>query len=103
MYSYLQQTTPSGLNPEKKPKTRMHALTDITGAQLAALAKGTSLISYGKPIKELKTSTGKDGVMTRECWVVPYLRAENTVGQGWPLPAKKVTQKKMPGKGWVVQ
>jgi ATP-dependent RNA helicase DHX37/DHR1 len=103
VYSYLQRSTPSGLNPEKKPKARMYSLTDVSGGQLAGLAKGTPLISYGKPIKELKTSQGSDGVMTRECWVVPYLRAENTVGQGWPLPAKKVTQKKLPGKGWVVE
>ena len=101
VYSYLQRATPSGLNPEKKPKTRMHALTDISGGQLTALAKGTPLLTYGKPVKELKT-TVVDGVMTRECWVVPYLRAENAVGQGWPLPMKKVKQKKT-SRGWVVE
>ncbi|UNI18764.1 RNA helicase [Purpureocillium takamizusanense] len=103
VYSQLQRATPSGLDPEKKPKTRMLALTDVTGGQLSGLAKGTPLISYGKPIKELKTTTLASGEMTRECWVVPYLRAEGTGGQGWPLPAKKVTQKKVAGKGWVVQ
>ncbi|KAL7896725.1 P-loop containing nucleoside triphosphate hydrolase protein [Trichoderma sp. SZMC 28014] len=105
VYAYLQRATPSGaLDSEKKPKTRMHALTDVTGGQLAGLAKGTPLISYGKPIKEVKAqSLGADGAMTRECWVVPYLRAENTAGQGWPLPAQKVKQKKLAGKGWVVE
>ncbi|PON24509.1 hypothetical protein TGAM01_v206440 [Trichoderma gamsii] len=105
VYAYLQRATPSGaLDSEKKPKTRMHALTDVTGGQLAGLAKGTPLISYGKPIKEVKAqSLGADGAMTRECWVVPYLRAENTSGQGWPLPAQKVKQKKLAGKGWVVE
>lgn len=103
VYSYLQRSTPSGLNPEKKPKTRMISLTDVTGGQLTGLAKGTPLLSYGKPIKELKSTQGSDGIMKRECWVVPYLRAENSIGQGWPLPAKKVTQKKLPGKGWVVE
>ncbi|KAG6017533.1 hypothetical protein E4U54_006505 [Claviceps lovelessii] len=107
VYSYLQRSTPSGLDPEKKkPKTRMHCLTDVTGAQLSGLAKDTPLLSYGKPIKEVKApsaSTAADGALTRECWVVPYLRAENTGGQGWPLPAKKVKQKKVPGKGWVVE
>ncbi|XXG99824.1 hypothetical protein Hte_006165 [Hypoxylon texense] len=84
----------------KKPKTRMLALTDVTGAQLAALAKGTPLLSYGKPIKEAKV----DGAATtRECWVVPYLRAEGKGGQGWPLPVRKVTQKKVPGRGWVTE
>jgi ATP-dependent RNA helicase DHX37/DHR1 len=81
----------------------MYSLTDISGAQIAGLTKGTPLLSYGKPIKEIKASTGADGVMTREVWVVPYLRAENSGGQGWPLPAKKVKQKKLPGKGWVVE
>ncbi|KAJ6438393.1 DEAH-box RNA helicase [Purpureocillium lavendulum] len=102
VFSQLQRATPSGLDPEKKPKTRMLALTDVTGSQLSGLAKGTPLISYGKPIKEVKTATSGSGETTRECWVVPYLRAESTGGQGWPLPAKKVKQKKVPGKGWVV-
>ncbi|KAG5950769.1 hypothetical protein E4U53_004440 [Claviceps sorghi] len=105
VYSYLQRATPSGLDAEKKaPKTRMHCLTDVTGAQLSGLAKGTPLLSYGKPIKETKAaSAAADGALMRECWVVPYLRAENTGGQGWPLPAKKVKQRKVPGKGWVVE
>ncbi|KAH7032913.1 P-loop containing nucleoside triphosphate hydrolase protein [Microdochium trichocladiopsis] len=100
IYSNLQRAAPS---PEmlKKPKTRMIALTDITGAQLAALAKGTPLIEYGKPIKEVKVEPGQT---TRECWVVPYLRSESAGGgMGWPLPARKVRQKKVPGKGWVVE
>ncbi|KAL7801937.1 P-loop containing nucleoside triphosphate hydrolase protein [Trichoderma afarasin] len=105
VYAFLQRATPSGaLDSEKKPKTRMHALTDVTGGQLAGLAKGTPLISYGKPIKEVKAQAlGADGATTRECWVVPYLRAENTAGQGWPLPAQKVKQKKVAGKGWIVE
>ncbi|KAK4075736.1 hypothetical protein Trihar35433_2296 [Trichoderma harzianum] len=105
VYAFLQRATPSGaLDSEKKPKTRMHALTDVTGGQLAGLAKGTPLISYGKPIKEVKAQAlGADGATTRECWVVPYLRAENTPGQGWPLPAQKVKQKKVAGKGWIVE
>ncbi|EFY91779.1 DEAH-box RNA helicase [Metarhizium acridum CQMa 102] len=104
VYSYLQRTTQSGLDASKKPKTRMHALTDVTGGQLSGLAKGTPLLSYGKPIKEVKPPAASgEGSMTRECWVIPYLRAENTGGQGWPLPAKKVKQKKVPGKGWIVE
>ncbi|KAK7430347.1 putative ATP-dependent RNA helicase DHR1 [Neonectria magnoliae] len=102
VYSYLQRATQS-LDTVKRPKTRMHALTDVTGGQLAGLAKGTPLITYGKPIKELKSTTGVDGATVRECFVVPYLRAEHTGGQGWPLPAKKVKQRKVPGKGWVVE
>ncbi|KID73485.1 uncharacterized protein G6M90_00g061900 [Metarhizium brunneum] len=104
VYSYLQRATPSGVDVPKKPKTRMHAITDVTGGQLSGLAKGTPLLSYGKPIKEVKPPAASgEGSMTRECWVIPYLRAENTGGQGWPLPAKKVKQKKVPGKGWIVE
>jgi ATP-dependent RNA helicase DHX37/DHR1 len=110
IYSYLQRSALSSVqlaNGDTKlkiPKTRMHALTDITGAQLAALAKGTPLISYGKPIKEVKNTAleaGKGDV--RECWVIPYLRAEGVGGMGWPLPARKVVQRKIPGRGWVVE
>lgn len=107
VYSGLQRSAASGPisidgsgSNTKKPKTRMLALTDITGAQLSALAKGTPLITYGKPIKEVQSAAG---ATVRECWVVPYLRAEGTGGQGWPLPVKKVTQKKVPGKGWVTE
>ncbi|KAI0397321.1 P-loop containing nucleoside triphosphate hydrolase protein [Xylariaceae sp. FL0594] len=105
VYSGLQRSAASGAldmdgNTAKKPKTRMLALTDITGAQLAALAKGTPLLTYGKPIKEVQAAAG---ATTREVWVVPYLRAEGTGGQGWPLPVRKVTQKKVPGKGWVTE
>jgi ATP-dependent RNA helicase DHX37/DHR1 len=100
VYSYLQRasSTVSG----KIPKTRMTALTDIPGGQLAALAKGTPLLHYGKPIKEIK-STNSDTGNVRECWVIPYLRPEGSGVIGWPLPARKVTQKKVPGRGWVVE
>ncbi|KAI1342070.1 P-loop containing nucleoside triphosphate hydrolase protein [Xylariaceae sp. FL0016] len=98
IYSNLQK---AALDPSsvKQPKTRMLAVTDVTGQQLAALAKGTPLITYGKPIKEVKG----DKILEREVWVVPYLRAEGTPGQGWTLPVKKVKQKKVTGKGWVAE
>jgi ATP-dependent RNA helicase DHX37/DHR1 len=104
IYSYLQRAAPAAAATEKIPKTRMHALTDISGGQIAALAKGTPLLSYGKPIKEVMPKVkGEGNGNMRECWVIPYLRAEGTGGLGWPLPARKVTQKKMPGRGWVVE
>ena len=88
----------------KKPKTRMHALTDLTPGQVASLAKGTPLITYGKPIKEVKVGEGADAGKTREVIVIPYLRAEGGAGGiGWPLPARKVKQRKVVGKGWVVE
>ena len=100
VYSYLQRA--SSTVPGKIPKTRMNALTDIPGGQLAALAKGTPLLYYGKPIKEVKISKSELG-NERECWVIPYLRPEGSGAIGWPLPARKVTQKKVPGRGWVVE
>ncbi|GAP91733.1 putative DEAH-box RNA helicase [Rosellinia necatrix] len=110
VYSGLQRSSASGPIEgagAKRPKTRMLALTDVTGAQLSALAKGTPLVTYGKPIKEVQVVAAAAGAAaaasTRECWVVPYLRAEATGGQGWPLPVKKVTQKKVPSRGWVTE
>lgn len=100
VYEYLQRGQPGGAQGERKAKTRMHALTDVTGGQIAALAKGTPLISYGKPIKEVKTS---EGGKVREVWIVPYLRAEGVGGMGWPLPARKITQRRVAGVGWVVE
>jgi ATP-dependent RNA helicase DHX37/DHR1 len=101
VYSGLQRSAASGpMDSVKRSKTRMLAVTDVTGAQLSALARGTPLITYGKPIKEVRATAGAS---TRECWVVPYLRAEGTGGQGWPLPVKKVTQKRVLGKGWITE
>ncbi|GAB1314921.1 putative ATP-dependent RNA helicase DHR1 [Madurella fahalii] len=100
VYSHLQRAGNRGADGTRKAKTRMHALTDLTGAQVASVAKGTPLISYGKPIKEVKD--GKDGDV-REVWVVPYLRAETGGGLGWPLPVRKITQRKVWGKGWVAE
>ncbi|GKT99000.1 deah-box rna helicase [Fusarium langsethiae] len=98
VYSQLQRATQL-VDSTKRPKTRMHALTDVEGGPLSMLAKGTPLITYSKPMKVLKT----EGATVRECVVVPYLRAEGTGGQGWPLPSRKVKQRRVPGKGWVVE
>ncbi|KAM7208767.1 P-loop containing nucleoside triphosphate hydrolase protein [Naviculisporaceae sp. PSN 640] len=101
VYGHLQRAGNAleGKMGGKKPKTRMHALTDLTPNQVAALAKGTPLITYGKPIKEVSLDT-KEGV--REVICIPYLRAEEAFGGlGWPLPARKITQNKVAGQGWV--
>ncbi|KAL1881927.1 putative ATP-dependent RNA helicase DHR1 [Diaporthe australafricana] len=93
IYSHLQKASGG--------RTRMHTLTDVKGGQLASLAKGTPLISYGKPIKEVKLENTEGGKL-REVWVVPSLNAEGKGGWGWPLPARKVTQRRIAGN-WVVQ
>jgi ATP-dependent RNA helicase DHX37/DHR1 len=98
VYSHLQRAATT-IDAVKKPKTRMLALTDVSGAQLAALANRTPLISYGKPVKEEKT----DDPQIRKVWVKPYIRAEGTGGLGWPLPGKWIKQRRVLGKGWVVE
>lgn len=101
VYSQLQRSTQS-VSETKVPKTRMHALTDSTSFTLAGIAKGTPLLEYSKPIGQIKVSSGDNEGATRECTVKMTLKAENTGGQGWPMGEKKVKQKKLAGKGWVV-
>jgi ATP-dependent RNA helicase DHX37/DHR1 len=78
----------------------MFPLTAITGLQLSALAHGTPLIEYGKPIGKTESLGGSPE--RRECWVIPSLKGE-TGSIGWPLPAKKVIQKKDTKQGWVIE
>ncbi|KAH8148146.1 uncharacterized protein LAJ45_07910 [Morchella importuna] len=85
-------------------KVRLRPLTPVTGTQLAALAKGTPLLSYSKPLESVapKVVEGSGG-NSREVWVIP--RMGGAVGRselGWPLPARKVVQQKVAGK-WVVE
>ncbi|KAI0470899.1 P-loop containing nucleoside triphosphate hydrolase protein [Xylariaceae sp. FL0804] len=110
VYSSLQRAAAAPLGSSgstRRPRTRMLALTDVTGQQLAALARGTPLLSYGKPIKEVAVAVAADeGAAQRDVFVVPYLRAEGGGGgggMGWPLPVTKIRQKKVPGRGWVEQ
>lgn len=98
IYSHLQRSTPSTIEGAKKPRTRMHALTAVTGKQIAGLARGTPMLVYGKPIGKIEEENSK----TRRCWVVPSLMGEKG-STGWSLPAQKVVQKK-DGKGeWVLE
>jgi len=92
VYSRLQRGADDGA------KTRMHALTDVSAAHLAALAKGTPLVSYSKPIKEVIASPYAS---ERVVYVQPYLRAD---GARWELPVTvKLRETKVPGRGWVVR
>ena len=102
IYSTLQRSTPSTIAGPKTPKTRMHPLTPVTGVQLAALAKGTPLLEYGKPIGKIQQVEGERD--KRMAWVIPSLVGENEGGRNiWPLPAVKVLQKR-DGRGeWVVE
>ncbi|KAK7967379.1 uncharacterized protein PG986_001656 [Apiospora aurea] len=56
VYSHLQRQAQS-VDATKRPKTRMLALTNVTGAQLAALAKGTPSSPMENPSKRSKPMT----------------------------------------------
>ena len=98
IYSHLQRGTPATIEGAKKPRTRMNALTAVTAKQIAALAQGTPLLEYGKPIGKIEEGDSK----TRTCWVVPSLVGEKGT-MGWPLPAQKVIQKRDRKGEWVVE
>lgn len=97
VYSHLQRSAPASVEGARKPRTRMHALASVTGKQILALARGTPLLEYGKPIgKVTEVDGGK-----RECWVVPEIVGQKG-GRRWPLPAQKVLQRKETKEGWVL-
>ncbi|KAF7128773.1 hypothetical protein CNMCM5793_003682 [Aspergillus hiratsukae] len=99
VYSHLQQSAPSVLS-DQVPRIRMYPLAAPSGLQLSAIAHGTPLIEYGKPIGKIEPI---DGVpQRRACWVIPSLVGESG-GTSWPLPAKKVIQRKDIKEGWVIE
>ncbi|KAJ5701346.1 ATP-dependent RNA helicase DHR1 [Penicillium malachiteum] len=100
VYSHLQQSAPSVVASDQTPKIRMFPLVSPSGLQLSALAHDTPLIEYGKPIG--KTDTLEGIPQRRSCWVIPSMVGD-AGGTGWPLPAKKVVQKKDPKEGWVIE
>ena len=97
IYSHLQRGTSATIEGSKKPKTRMHALTAVTGNQISGLAQGTPLLVFGKPIGKVEELEGGK----RTCWVGVELIGEKG-REGWPMAAKKVVQKRERGK-WVVE
>lgn len=99
IYSHLQQSSPSMVS-EQVSKIRMYPLVSPSGLQLSAIAQGTPLIEYGKPIGNIEELGGVPP--RRACWVIPSLVGE-AGRMGWPLPAKKVVQKKDPREGWVIE
>lgn len=92
----------SNVTKGKISKLRLKGLVDISGKQLANVAKASSLITYSKPLghpygpKNITSSK-------RECYVVPrYGAAIGDGGLGWDLPVIKVTQTKKHGL-WVTE
>ena len=120
VYRYLQRATPRTIEDPgndaaasvRRPRVRMHALTPISGKELTALAVGTSLISYGKPLPNT-TSMGqrsaadagdRDSIsgLTRECAVMATLGAGNGRA-GWPMGIVRVRQRTGENGSWVVE
>ncbi|KAJ5484939.1 ATP-dependent RNA helicase DHR1 [Penicillium diatomitis] len=99
IYSHLQQSAAAPLSGQT-PKIRMFPLVAPSGAQLAAIAHDTPLIEYGKPVGKTELLGGIP--QRRSCWVVPSLVGDSG-STGWPLPAKKVVQRKDPREGWVIE
>ena len=100
VYSHLQQQSSLSSRPDiGMAKVRMFPLVTPSGAQLSAIAHGTPLIEYGKPIGKVEMMEGEP---RRICWVVPSLVGE-AGGTGWPLPVKKVIQRRDLREGWVIE
>lgn len=100
VYSHLQESSSSVFSDQAVSKIRMFPLAAPSGLQLSAIAHGTPLIEYGKPVGKVDNV---DGVPARRvCWVIPSLVGE-AGSTGWPLPAKKVVQRKDLKEGWVIE
>ena len=100
IYSHLQRSSAATIDGSKIPKVRMHPLTSVTATQLTALTKGTPLLEYGKPIGKIEPLPGQ--IDKRVCWVVPTLVGQRGI-TAWPLPARKVIQKRGLKGTWEVE
>ncbi|KAJ5936825.1 ATP-dependent RNA helicase DHR1 [Penicillium verhagenii] len=100
IYSHLQQSQAATVVADQVPKIRMFPLVAPSGLQLSALAHDTPLVEYGKPIGKTETLEGIP--QRRACWVIPSMVGD-AGGTGWPLPAKKVVQRKDAKEGWVIE
>ncbi|EGV66004.1 hypothetical protein CANTEDRAFT_112873, partial [Yamadazyma tenuis ATCC 10573] len=81
-------------------KARMKALVDISGKQLANIAKGSPLLTYSKPLGN-KYAPKNITSSKREAYVIPRFGAAiGSGGLGWDLPVIKVVQVKNNGQ-WI--
>lgn len=87
-------------------KTYLQPLTTISGQQLARLADGSKLISWGKPLEgKAPKEIGKNdkGERKREVWAVPRVGSQvGRGGVGWGLGPCRKTQIYRAGK-WVYE
>lgn len=98
------QTVNKGSNQKdnRLTKLRIKPLVDISGKQLANVAKSSGLITYSKPLghpygpKEITPTK-------RECYVIPRYGSDiGDGGIGWELPVIKVIQTKKFGL-WITE
>ena len=90
VYSHLQRSASSTIEGAKASRVRMHPLTPLTGKQILALARGSPLLEYGKPIGKPEPIPGQDGVRDKRlCWMAASLVGEKG-SVGWPLPAQRI-------------
>ncbi|KPI42530.1 putative ATP-dependent RNA helicase DHR1 [Cyphellophora attinorum] len=75
VYSHLQKSQPQAVGSESVPKTRMFPLTPISGDGLAALAKDTALLEYGRVVTNMKIVELRGVPKRRECWVMVELKS----------------------------
>ena len=97
LYSHLSRASTPTITTSH-PKTRMHPLAAISAKQIAALAHGTPLLEWGKPVGEVEEVEGGK----RECFVGAFLRGEKG-GQGWGLGLRRVVMGSGVGGSWVVE
>jgi ATP-dependent RNA helicase DHX37/DHR1 len=80
IYSDLRESQHNG-------RLRILPLTEVAGRDIEALAKGTPLISYSKPLNYPPPRTfSENGVVKKEVYVVPRFGVQ---GRGWELPSIK--------------
>ncbi|KAK4958624.1 putative ATP-dependent RNA helicase DHR1 [Elasticomyces elasticus] len=110
VYSHLSRATPRTVAaaaegsraPPPPPKTRLHPLTSLSAAQIAALTRDTPLLDVGKPVGRVETlARDQTGRERRRCDVGLAVAGEKG-GQGWPLGTKRVVQVRERGS-WLVQ
>ncbi|KAL9097894.1 MAG: hypothetical protein Q9165_000220 [Trypethelium subeluteriae] len=102
VYATLQRSSLAAAVPGKLARVRMHPLTEVSGRQLVALAKGTPLLDWGKPVGRVDALEPVEGKERRECTMVPSLVGRKG-GLGWALLGTRVVQRKEGGRGWVVE
>jgi ATP-dependent RNA helicase DHX37/DHR1 len=100
IFSSLQRSQPKHGG---RGRVRMHPLSPVSAEQISVLARGTALLDIGKPVGKIGVlEKSEKGEERRECEVVAGLKGD--AGHlAWPLCRKGVVQRRVAGKGWVVE